>query len=64
MSQADLDQGSIYPSLSQMRAVSAAIGASVADIAFKNGLAAAPKPADTAAFIKAAMYDPTYPTYA
>jgi malate dehydrogenase (oxaloacetate-decarboxylating)(NADP+) len=64
VSQADLDQGSIYPSLSEMRAVSAAIAVAVADVAFKRGLAAAPKPADTAAFIQSAMYDPTYPTYA
>ena len=44
--------------------MSAAIAVSVADVAFKRGLATVPQPADTAAFIRSAMYDPTYPTYA
>ncbi len=64
VSQADLDQGSIYPSLSRMREVSAAIAASVADVAFRRGLAGVPQPADTAAFIRSCMYEPSYPTYA
>jgi malate dehydrogenase (oxaloacetate-decarboxylating)(NADP+) len=64
VSQADLDQGSIYPSLSEMRAVSAAIATSVADVAFKRGLAGVPKPADTGAFIRANMYEPKYADYA
>jgi malate dehydrogenase (oxaloacetate-decarboxylating)(NADP+) len=61
---ADLAQGSLYPPLKDMRNVSAAIATSVADVVFKRGLAGVPKPADTATFIRAAMYDPTYPTYA
>ncbi|MBK6981182.1 MAG: NAD-dependent malic enzyme [Betaproteobacteria bacterium] len=64
VSQADLDQGSIYPSLSRMREVSAAIATRVADVAFARGLAGVPKPADTAAFIRKNMYEPTYPSYA
>ena len=64
VSQADLDQGSIYPSLSRMREVSAAIATRVADVAFERGLAGVPKPADTAAFIRKNMYEPTYPSYA
>ena len=60
----DLDQGSIYPSLSRMREVSAAIATCVADVAFARGLAGVPKPADTAAFIRKNMYEPTYPKYA
>jgi malate dehydrogenase (oxaloacetate-decarboxylating)(NADP+) len=64
VSEADLAQGSIYPPLSRMRDVSAAIAASVADVAFKRGLAGVPQPTDTAAFIRSNMYDPTYPTYA
>ncbi len=64
VSQDDLDQGSIYPSLSRMREVSAAIATRVADVAFERGLAGVPKPADTAAFIRKNMYEPTYPSYA
>jgi malate dehydrogenase (oxaloacetate-decarboxylating)(NADP+) len=64
VSEADLAQGSIYPSLSRMRDVSAAIATSVADVAFRRGLAGVPQPTDTAAFVKSQMYDPTYPTYA
>ncbi|MGE0357958.1 MAG: NAD-dependent malic enzyme [Burkholderiales bacterium] len=60
----DLAQGSIYPSLSRMREVSAAIATGVADVAFARGLAGVPKPADTAAFIRDNMYEPTYPSYA
>ncbi len=61
---ADLAQGSLYPPLRDMRNVSAAIATSVADVVFKRGLAGVAKPADMATFVRAAMYDPTYPTYA
>ena len=64
VSEADLAQGSIYPPLANMRAVSAAIATSVADVVFKLGLADVPKPADTAAFIHDNMYEPSYPSYA
>lgn len=64
VSEADLAQGSIYPPLSQMRAVSAAIGASVAKVAFERGLAGMERPADIAAYVKSQMYEPTYPVYA
>ena len=60
----DLAQGSIYPSLARMREVSAAIGASVADVAFARGLATVPKPADTLEFIRAQMYNPAYTEFA
>ena len=64
VTQADIEQGSIYPSLSRMREVSTAIATSVADVIFKRGLAGVPKPADTADFIRRSMYDPSYPAYA
>ncbi|MBL0141176.1 MAG: NAD-dependent malic enzyme [Betaproteobacteria bacterium] len=64
VTEADLAQGSLYPPLANMRNVSAAIATSVAEVVFKRGLAGVPKPADTAAFIRQNMYDPTYPTYA
>jgi malate dehydrogenase (oxaloacetate-decarboxylating)(NADP+) len=63
VTEADLAQGSIYPPLKNMRAVSAAIATSVAEVVFKRGLAGVPKPADTAEFILKSMYDPSYPKY-
>jgi malate dehydrogenase (oxaloacetate-decarboxylating)(NADP+) len=64
VSQADLDQGSLYPPLKDMRTVSATIAASVADVVFRRGLAGVAKPADTTAFIRDNMYEPKYPIYA
>lgn len=64
VSQADLDQGSLYPPLSQMRQVSAAIATRVAEVIFQRGLAGVPQPADLGAFIRGAMYEPSYPSYA
>jgi malate dehydrogenase (oxaloacetate-decarboxylating)(NADP+) len=64
VSESDLAQGSLYPSLSRMREVSAAIATSVADVAFRRDLAGVKKPADTAAFIRANMYQPDYLDYA
>ncbi len=64
VSQADLDQGSLYPPLKDMRSVSAAIATSVADVVFKRGLAGVAKPGDTAAFIRENMYEPKYAMYA
>jgi len=60
----DLEQGSIYPPLSQMREVSAAIGAAVVDVAVKRGLATVAVPEDRLAFVRAQMYDARYPSYA
>jgi len=58
--QADLDQGSLYPPLSAVRDVSARIAADVADIALCDGLASIERPADVERAIRAEMYDPTY----
>jgi len=62
--EADLAQGSIYPPLSQMRDVSAAIAAAVVDVAVKRGYATVPVPADRLAFVRGQMYDAHYPAYA
>ncbi|MBK8323623.1 MAG: NAD-dependent malic enzyme [Betaproteobacteria bacterium] len=64
VSEADLAQGSIYPSLSQMRAVSATIATAVATVAFDRGLAGVPRPADIGEYVRSQMYEPSYPTYA
>jgi malate dehydrogenase (oxaloacetate-decarboxylating)(NADP+) len=63
VTQADLDQGSLYPPLKNIRDVSAHIAAAVASVAYRNGLARVPEPADPVAFMKAQMYEPRYETH-
>jgi len=60
VTQADLDQGSIYPPLKVIRDVSARIAAAVASVAYRNGLARMPQPPDLLEFVKAQMYEPRY----
>jgi malate dehydrogenase (oxaloacetate-decarboxylating)(NADP+) len=64
VSQRDLDQGSLYPPLAMIREVSVHIAVAIAEHAFELGLASVPRPADLEAFIRAAVYVPTYPSYA
>jgi malate dehydrogenase (oxaloacetate-decarboxylating)(NADP+) len=64
VSNADIHRGSIYPSLKQIREVSAKIAVAVVEIAFKQGLAAIPRPDNLSEFIKEKMYAPVYPMYA
>ncbi|MCP5095815.1 MAG: NAD-dependent malic enzyme [Chloroflexi bacterium] len=59
----DLALGRIYPPLSSIREVSAQIGTAVANIAFRKGLANAPRPDDMFEFIRSQMYEPTYKKY-
>jgi len=56
----DLEQGSLYPPLLQIRVVSAHIAAAVAETAYSTGLAGKPRPQDVLADVRAAMYDPHY----
>ena len=63
VSEADLSQGSLYPPLDAVRAVSARIGAAVAAVAYADGLAPGPRPADLIAFVTSRMYEPNYPEY-
>ena len=63
VTEADLAQGSLYPALSRIREVSAAIAAAVATIAYERGLAGKARPADVLADVKAQMYDPRYESY-
>jgi malate dehydrogenase (oxaloacetate-decarboxylating)(NADP+) len=63
VTEADLAQGSLYPPLSRVRDVSAAIGAAVAEVAFVHGLAGIAKPADLEGYVRAQMYDPRYESY-
>jgi malate dehydrogenase (oxaloacetate-decarboxylating)(NADP+) len=52
--------GRIYPTLPRIREVSAAIATAVAEIAYDQGLATEPRPADLAKHVRDFMYNPTY----
>jgi malate dehydrogenase (oxaloacetate-decarboxylating)(NADP+) len=56
----DLAQGSLYPALPRIREVSAQIGAAVAQVAYRRGLAAMTPPGDALAYVKSQMYNPRY----
>jgi malate dehydrogenase (oxaloacetate-decarboxylating)(NADP+) len=60
----DLEQGSLFPPLANIRTVSAHIAAAVVDVACRRGLAAKPRPANLLDFVEEQMYDPHYPSYA
>ena len=60
VTQADLDQGSLFPPLVSIREVSAHIAAAVAEVSFRKGFARVPEPADLVSFMKAQMYEPRY----
>ncbi len=57
---ADLKQGSLYPALPRIREVSAHIGAAVAKVAYKNGLAKGRAPKNILAQVKSQVYEPRY----
>ena len=63
VSEEDLERGLIYPPLTEIREVSAAIAAAVAAVAWQRGLATQPKPADLLGYIEAQMYVPRYRSY-
>ncbi len=63
VTQADLDQGSLYPPLKSVRDVSAQIAAVVAAVAFRRALAQTEEPADLLRFIQSRMYEPRYVSY-
>ena len=61
---ADLEQGSLYPPLASIRAVSARIAVAVAEVAYQRGLVSRPRPANLLEHVEQQMYDPHYPSYA
>jgi malate dehydrogenase (oxaloacetate-decarboxylating)(NADP+) len=63
VTESDLQQGSLYPPLKNIRDVSAHIAAAVATVAYRRDLTRRPKPADLLAFAKSQMYEPRYATY-
>lgn len=60
VTEADLAQGRIYPALTRIREVSAAIAAAVAEVAYARGLTPLPRPANLPAQVRAQMYEPEY----
>jgi malate dehydrogenase (oxaloacetate-decarboxylating)(NADP+) len=63
VSEADLAQGRIYPSLTKIREASAAIATAVAKVAYNQGITRKPKPDDLPTYIKSQMYQPRYRLY-
>jgi malate dehydrogenase (oxaloacetate-decarboxylating)(NADP+) len=61
---ADFKRGSLYPPLRRIREVSARIAATVAQMAYDQGLATIPQPDDLSGYIRSRMYEPVYPNYA
>ena len=60
VSKANLDTGTLYPPLSDIREVSLHIAVAVAEKAYEMGLAQLKRPKDLTAHIKAMMYEPDY----
>ncbi len=56
----DLERGSLYPALSEIRPISESISVAVAEWAYIHGVATAQKPEDLDAAVKASMYVPHY----
>ena len=63
VSESDLEKGSLYPPMSAVREVSAEIAIAVAEYCFDKGLAQIERPADLAAAVRAAMWQPTDPCF-
>ena len=58
VSEADLEQGSLYPPLSAIREVSAQIGVAVAEYAYAHGIAGNERPENLDVAIRNFMYAP------
>ncbi|HEY7187572.1 MAG TPA: NAD-dependent malic enzyme [Vicinamibacterales bacterium] len=57
---ADLDQGRLFPAACRIRDVAHAVATGVATVAHEQGLATKPRPADVSAATARAMYTPQY----
>lgn len=63
VSESDLENGSLYPPLSEVRNLSADIATAVATYCFDRGLAQVERPADIAALVRSAMWNPNEPGF-
>ena len=61
--EADLEQGCIFPPLSRIREVSAAIAMKVVEVARDAGVTGRPVPDDIESLVRARMYRPVYRSY-
>jgi malate dehydrogenase (oxaloacetate-decarboxylating)(NADP+) len=61
--ESDLEMGRVYPSLKRIREVSAYIGAAVAEVAFKDGIAGIEKPDNVLEFIRSKQWEPKYESF-
>jgi malate dehydrogenase (oxaloacetate-decarboxylating)(NADP+) len=59
----DIREERMFPELRQIRKVSAAIAADVADVAFQRGLTKMARPDNVLAYVQSEMYEPDYPVY-
>ena len=59
----DLALDRIYPAISRIREVSAAIAVAVADLAHQRGLATQPRPTDLLGHVRSCMFSTDYPKY-
>jgi malate dehydrogenase (oxaloacetate-decarboxylating)(NADP+) len=64
VTQAALEQGSLYPPLAQVRDVSVQLAVAVAEVAFRQGHAGIERPVSLVEHIRWCVYDPSYPLYA
>jgi malate dehydrogenase (oxaloacetate-decarboxylating)(NADP+) len=63
VSEADLQYGRVYPPLPRIREVSLAVALAVVEVAYRNGLAAKPRPDDLEEHIRSLMFEPEYQQY-
>jgi malate dehydrogenase (oxaloacetate-decarboxylating)(NADP+) len=64
VSQAELDEGRLYPRLTHIREVSRAVAKAVIQVACERGLAGVPVPDDLDEYVRSLMYEPVYRSYA
>jgi malate dehydrogenase (oxaloacetate-decarboxylating)(NADP+) len=57
---ADLAAGRVFPAASRMREVAAAVAVAIAGVAWRQGRASVPLPADPRSAVESAMYEPRY----
>jgi malate dehydrogenase (oxaloacetate-decarboxylating)(NADP+) len=63
VSETDLSYGRVYPPLPRIREVSLAVAIAVAEVAYKDGLAVTPRPANLKEYIQGLMFEPEYTGY-
>lgn len=59
----ELDRGAVYPAISRMPEVSLQVAEAVAQTGYGEGLAVVPEPANLPTYLRAALYEPTYPAH-